>query len=72
MRLARIGEEIDDAVVESTNEASMWKARVAELETKPNAEDRQNVRNSKHIDAERKLRLVRRAMLGLLEELGVG
>lgn len=70
-RLARIGEELNDVVVESTNEASTWKARVAELEVKPGAQDHQTVRNTKQSDAERKLELIRRAMLRLLEDLGV-
>lgn len=49
----------------------MWKARVAELEARPSVEDHQVARSSRQSNAERKLKLVRRAMLGLLEELGV-
>lgn len=70
-RLALIGEEVSDVVVDSTNEATMWKARVAELEARPSVEDHQVARSSRQSNAERKLKLVRRAMLGLLEELGV-
>ncbi|KAG9317475.1 hypothetical protein JVU11DRAFT_1677 [Chiua virens] len=67
-RLARIGEEFNEVVVQSTNETSMWKTRVAELEeTKSSVDDYQMRRQS---NAERKLKLVRRAMQGLLEELG--
>ncbi|KAH0839939.1 hypothetical protein J3R83DRAFT_893 [Lanmaoa asiatica] len=69
-RLAHIGEEFSDVVVESTNEVTIWKARVAELEAKPSIEDHQVVRSNRQSNAERKLKLVRRAMLGLLEELG--
>lgn len=49
----------------------MWKARVAELEARPSVEDHQIARSNRQSNAERKLKLVRRAMLGLLEELGV-
>lgn len=49
----------------------MWKARVAELEARPSVQDHHIVRNNRQSDAERKLKLIRRAMLGLLEELGV-
>ncbi|KAG8218653.1 hypothetical protein J3R82DRAFT_4318 [Butyriboletus roseoflavus] len=69
-RLAHIGEEFSDVVIESTNEATTWKARVAELEARPSVEDHQIVRSSRQSNAERKLKLVRRAVLGLLEELG--
>lgn len=70
-RLARIGEDFNDAIVESANEASMWKARVAEFEARAATQDSQPARNNKQSDAEHKLRLVRRVMLGLLDELGV-
>jgi len=69
-RLARIGEEFSDVVVESANEAAMWRARVAELEARPSVEDHQTSRSNRQSNAERKMKLVRRAMLALLEELG--
>lgn len=48
----------------------MWRARVAELEARPSVED-PGARNNRQSNAERKLKLVRRALLGLLEELEV-
>ena len=70
-RLARIGEEFNDVVAESTNDAAKWKARVAELEARPSVDSHQIARSSRQSNAERKMRLVRRTMLALLEELGV-
>ncbi|KAF8842716.1 hypothetical protein BDN67DRAFT_328293 [Paxillus ammoniavirescens] len=71
-RLARIGEEFSEAVNESTDEAAMYKARVVELEAKNlgTPEEHQIARNNQKMDADRKLKLIRRVMQGLLEELG--
>ncbi|KAF9226628.1 hypothetical protein BS17DRAFT_806729 [Gyrodon lividus] len=71
-RLACIGKKFNEAVDESTNEIALYKARVAELETRNHStsEEHQTGGTSKQMDAERKLKLIRRVMQGLLEELG--
>ncbi|KAF9247366.1 hypothetical protein BU15DRAFT_70179 [Melanogaster broomeanus] len=71
-RLTRIGEEFNEAVIESTNEAAKNNARVTELEARnlSISQEHQTARTSKQMDAERKLSLIRRVMTGLLEELG--
>jgi len=69
-RLARIGEQFNDVVMESANETAMYKARVAELEARSRLEDGQSSRSSLQSNAEHKLNIVRRTMFSLLQELG--